>query len=174
MNLICRIFHLSNAKQQANAQLTDENNLKCWYFLLHQFPFNKRNNILSWLAKESQSKRTKTYHYHNCQRPPSCFRRIAWTSRLRATGTYILYVTKETVLFWSGYVKARKMWPLFFGRGVMKFLGDTNNFFLCRCLGKLFFSHCIILQTLKYKTLFGEEEELTWLERQLRHVFYAL
>lgn len=91
--IICEIFHVSNAKQQANAQLTDKNNLKCWYFLLHQFPCSNRNNIMSWLPKESQSKRTKSHRYHNCQRPPSCFRRITRKSRLRATGTHISWVT---------------------------------------------------------------------------------
>lgn len=88
--IICETFHVSNAKQQANAQLTDKNNLKCWYFLLHQFPCSNRKNIMSWLPKESQSKRTKSHRYHNCQRPPSCFRRVTRKSRLRATGTDIL------------------------------------------------------------------------------------
>ena len=52
----------------------------------------------------------------------------------------------------GGYVKARQMsfqrnGPLLFWRGVMKFWGGTNNFFLGCCLRKLFFSDCIILQT---------------------------
>ena len=55
-------------------------------------------------------------------------------------------------IFLGGYVKARQMFfqrngPLFFWRGVMKFWRGTNNFILGRCLRKLFFSDCIILQT---------------------------
>ena len=118
------------------------------------FPVVTERKIMRCLPKESQSKRTKSHRYHNCQRPPSCFRRITRKSRLRATGTDILQVTspRKPFYFLGGYVKARQMFfqrngPLFFWRGVMKFWRGTNNFFLGRCLRKLFFSDCIILQT---------------------------
>lgn len=54
------------------------------------FPVVTERKIMRCLPKESQSKRTKSHRYHNCQRLPSCFRRITRKSRLRATGTDIL------------------------------------------------------------------------------------
>ena len=114
------------------------------------FPVVTERKIMRCLPKESQSKRTKSHRYHNCQRPPSCFGLITRKSDYaRLEPTFCVTSPRKPFCFLGGYIKARQMFfqrngPLFFLSGVMKFWGGTNNFFLGRCLRKLFFSDCII------------------------------
>ena len=112
------------------------------------FPVVTERKIMRCLPKESQSKRTKSHRYHNCQRLPSCFRRITRKSRLRATGTDILcHVTQETVLFF-GRLRKSKANVLSKERAIIFFEGGDEIF----GGNKQFFSGSLSTQTIFFPT----------------------